>query len=116
MSIYVKNTYSSDLILLDVWTSLIPRKYSDARKDKRLVIISISPNSHDDITRLIDDPIILDDLRTIILYISTLDDNITFHERLDRIYSYESTFDLNTIDGICKILNTIFKYETKLSR
>ena len=88
----------------------------DKLKDKRLVIISISPNSHDDITHLTDDPIILDDLRIIILYSSTLDDNITFHERLDRIYSYESTFDLNTIDGICKILNTIFKYETKLSR
>ena len=93
-----KNTLEENDMLIVIGFSFRDDKLNqiirDKLKDKSLIVVSISPDSHNDITRLIDNPIILDDPRICLLYACLLDDGNTISRKpLDRVYSYESTFD-----------------------
>ena len=117
-----KNTLEETDVLVVIGFSFRDDELNEIIKDKivnkRLAIISISPDSHDHIKRLIEDPIILDVPNLRVLHRS-LSHGITpppFPRHPHHVYSYESKFELDTIDGICSVLNIILKYETRRLR
>ena len=86
----------------------------DKLEDKRLVIISISPDSHDHIKRLTPHPIILD-LSTLQILLDSLTTRNVHHslrKYAHRIYSYKCEFGLSTIGEIQTVLETVIIYET----
>ena len=117
-----KNTLEEIDVLIVIGSSFrddeLNKIIKDKLADKRLVIISISPDSHDHIKRLIEDPIILDvpNLRVLRHSLSHGIVPPPFPKHYRHVYSYESKFELNTIDEICNVLNSIFEYETRLLR
>ena len=117
-----KNTLEETDVLIVIGFSFrddeLNKIIKDKTANKRLVIISISPDSHDHIKRLIEDPIILD-----VSNLSDLDgslsqdiDPLPFTKHHHHVYSYKSKFEPDTIDEICVVLSIIFEYETRLLR
>lgn len=117
-----KNTLEETDVLIVIGFSFRDDELNEIIKDKiankRLVIISISPDSHDHIKRLIEDPIILDVPNLRVLHHSLSHGIVPppFLRHPHPVYSYESKFELDAIDGICSVLNAVLEYETRRLR